>query len=149
MLELPIISPYVYCRVDSNSFTMDIGQPYARVDFIPQSGTLDSASVLHLLNLNKPALWVQPKDVFAVYLGWTITSVLWAIDLNQRKKMPGHRYRQNFIFKNRAYTYVFMLCKEINSLSFKTLHEYYSKLVRKGETFSFWMVIKKYFLLTS
>jgi hypothetical protein len=26
---------YVHSRVDANSFTMGIGQPYARVDFIP------------------------------------------------------------------------------------------------------------------
>ncbi len=48
-----------------------------------------------------------------------------------------HRYRQNFIIKNRTYTYVFMLCKETNSLSFKRLHEYYSKLGRNTDTFLF------------
>ncbi len=32
-------------RVDSNTFIMGIRQPYARVDFIPQLGTLDLASV--------------------------------------------------------------------------------------------------------
>ncbi len=37
--ELTVTSPYVHSRVDSNTFTM--GQPYARVDFIPQSGTFD------------------------------------------------------------------------------------------------------------
>jgi hypothetical protein len=46
MPELTITSPYVLLsRVDSNTFIMGIGQPYARVDFIPQLGTLDLASV--------------------------------------------------------------------------------------------------------
>ncbi len=44
MPELTIASHYVHSRVDSNTFTMGIGQPYARVDFIPQSGTMDFAS---------------------------------------------------------------------------------------------------------
>jgi hypothetical protein len=37
MLELTmtITSPYVHSRVDSNTFTMGIGQPYARVDLNP------------------------------------------------------------------------------------------------------------------
>jgi hypothetical protein len=41
--ELTITSPYVHSRVDYKTFThtLDIGQPYARVDFIPQSGTFD------------------------------------------------------------------------------------------------------------
>jgi len=39
MPELTITSP----NVDSNTCTMD-GQPYARVDFIPQSGTKNLAS---------------------------------------------------------------------------------------------------------
>jgi hypothetical protein len=43
---LTITSPYVHSRVDSNTFTMGIRQPYARVDFIPQSGTLDLDSVI-------------------------------------------------------------------------------------------------------
>ncbi len=30
-----LTSPYVHSRVDSNTYTMDIGQPYARVDFFP------------------------------------------------------------------------------------------------------------------
>ncbi len=40
--ELTITSPYVHSKVESNTFT--IGKPYARVDFIPKSGTLDLAS---------------------------------------------------------------------------------------------------------
>jgi hypothetical protein len=51
-----ITSPYVYSRVDSNTFTMGTGQPYARVDLNPmpeltlsQSGTLDLASKLSIL----------------------------------------------------------------------------------------------------
>ncbi len=32
MPELTITSPYVHSRADSNTFTMSIGQPYARVD---------------------------------------------------------------------------------------------------------------------
>ncbi len=32
MPELTIASPYVLSRVDSNTLTMGIGQPYARVD---------------------------------------------------------------------------------------------------------------------
>jgi hypothetical protein len=45
MLELTIhiTSPYVHSRVDSITCIMGIGQPYVRVDFIPQSGTLDLA----------------------------------------------------------------------------------------------------------
>jgi len=46
-----ITSPYVHSKVDSKTFTMGIYMPestltlqYARVDFIPQSGTLDLAS---------------------------------------------------------------------------------------------------------
>ncbi len=39
-----ITSPYVHSRFDSSAFTMGIGQPYARVDFIPKSETLDLAS---------------------------------------------------------------------------------------------------------
>ncbi len=35
--EFSITSPYVHSRVDFNTCTMGIGQPYARVDFIPQS----------------------------------------------------------------------------------------------------------------
>jgi hypothetical protein len=42
--ELTITSPCVHSRVESNIFTMGIGQPYARVDFIPQSGSLDLPS---------------------------------------------------------------------------------------------------------
>jgi hypothetical protein len=38
MPELTINSPYVHSRVDYNTFTMGIGQPYARVDFIPSQG---------------------------------------------------------------------------------------------------------------
>ncbi len=38
------MEPYVHSRVDSNTFTMG-GQPYAIVDFIPQSGTFDFVSV--------------------------------------------------------------------------------------------------------
>ncbi len=43
MPELTVTSPYVHSRVDSNTFThtLDIEQPYARVDCIPQSGTFD------------------------------------------------------------------------------------------------------------
>jgi hypothetical protein len=45
---------YVHSRVESSTFTMGLGnpvcqsrpQPYARVDFIPHSGTLDLASGL-------------------------------------------------------------------------------------------------------
>ncbi len=50
MPELIITSPYVHSTVDFNTFTMGIEQPsqirpkpYARVDFIPLSGTLDLA----------------------------------------------------------------------------------------------------------
>jgi hypothetical protein len=35
MPELIITSPYVHSRVFSNTFTMGIGQPYARVDLNP------------------------------------------------------------------------------------------------------------------
>ncbi len=35
MPELTIISLYVDARVDSDTFTMGIGQPYARVDLDP------------------------------------------------------------------------------------------------------------------
>jgi hypothetical protein len=42
MPEMTITSPYVRSTVDSNTFTMD--NPTPRVDFIPQSGTLDLAS---------------------------------------------------------------------------------------------------------
>ena len=44
MPELNFTSPYVHTRVDCNTFTMGIGQPFARVYLIPQSGTLDLAS---------------------------------------------------------------------------------------------------------
>jgi hypothetical protein len=46
MPELTITSPYVHSIVDSNTFTMGNPKstPYARVDFIPQSGTLDLTS---------------------------------------------------------------------------------------------------------
>ncbi len=40
--ELTITSPCVHSKVESNTFAM--GKPYARVDFIPQSGILDLAS---------------------------------------------------------------------------------------------------------
>jgi hypothetical protein len=33
--ELTLTSSYVEARVDSNTFTMGIGQPYARVDLNP------------------------------------------------------------------------------------------------------------------
>ncbi len=53
LLELTITSPYVHSRVDSNTFTLGNSMPesilnllYARVDFTPQSGTLDLASEL-------------------------------------------------------------------------------------------------------
>ncbi len=39
MPELTITSPYV----DSNISTMGIGQPFVRVDFIPQSGAKNLA----------------------------------------------------------------------------------------------------------
>jgi hypothetical protein len=45
-----LTSPYVHSIVDFNTFTMHMGNPmlkatpYARVDFIPQSGTLDLTS---------------------------------------------------------------------------------------------------------
>jgi hypothetical protein len=42
MPELTITLPYVHSKVESNTFTM--GKPYARVDFIRKSGTLDFAS---------------------------------------------------------------------------------------------------------
>ncbi len=35
MPELTITLPYVHSRVDSNTFTMGIGQPYAGVDLNP------------------------------------------------------------------------------------------------------------------
>jgi hypothetical protein len=35
MPELTITSPYGHSRVNSNTFTMGIGQPYARVDLSP------------------------------------------------------------------------------------------------------------------
>jgi hypothetical protein len=50
MRELTITSPYVHSRVDSSTFTMATlcqsrpYPPYAKVDFIPQSETLDLAS---------------------------------------------------------------------------------------------------------
>jgi hypothetical protein len=50
MPELTITSPYVNSKVDSNTFTMGKPMPEStltlcQVDFIPQSGTLDSVSV--------------------------------------------------------------------------------------------------------
>jgi hypothetical protein len=48
--EMTITSPFVHSRVDSNTFFMGNPMPestltlYAKVDFIPQSGTLDMAS---------------------------------------------------------------------------------------------------------
>jgi hypothetical protein len=47
MPKLTITSPYVVSRVDSNTFTMGIGQPYARVDLnpMPKSGTKNLASI--------------------------------------------------------------------------------------------------------
>jgi hypothetical protein len=52
MPEFTIASPYVHSRVNSNTFTMGIGQPYARVNLnpvpkstlSPQSGSLDLPS---------------------------------------------------------------------------------------------------------
>jgi hypothetical protein len=44
MPELTVTSPYVHYRVDSMQHIYN-GQPDSRVDFIPQSGTLDLASV--------------------------------------------------------------------------------------------------------
>ncbi len=49
---LHITSTYVNSRVDSNTFTMGNPMPestltYDRVDFIPQPGTLDLASVVN------------------------------------------------------------------------------------------------------
>jgi hypothetical protein len=41
---------FVHSSDDTNTFTTGIGQPYAKVDFIPQSGTLDLASSDLLLN---------------------------------------------------------------------------------------------------
>ncbi len=46
MQDFTITSPYVYSRVDSNTFTVGY-PPSARVDYIPQSGTLDLASAAH------------------------------------------------------------------------------------------------------
>jgi hypothetical protein len=43
MPELTITSPSVHSRINFNTFTMG-GQPYARVDIIPHSGTLGLAS---------------------------------------------------------------------------------------------------------
>jgi hypothetical protein len=43
MLELTMTSPYVHSRVDSNTFTRTLEVGNDRVDFIPQSGTLDLA----------------------------------------------------------------------------------------------------------
>jgi hypothetical protein len=42
MPELPILS--LYCSLQSRLQHIYHGQPYAKVDFIPQSGTLDLAS---------------------------------------------------------------------------------------------------------
>jgi hypothetical protein len=57
MPELTMYSPYVHSRVDFNTFTTGIGSPYARVsltyarvDFIPQSGSLDWALDCGLTN---------------------------------------------------------------------------------------------------
>jgi hypothetical protein len=48
--KVTITSPYVHSRVDPNTFTMGTlyqsrPEPYARVDFIPLSGTLYLTSV--------------------------------------------------------------------------------------------------------
>ncbi len=63
MPELTITLPYVHSRVDSNTFYH--GQPYARVDFIPQSGTLAlhaSGPKAHL-----EMLYAQYKSIFATF----------------------------------------------------------------------------------
>ncbi len=62
MISLTMTSNYVHFRVDSSTFAMGIGQPYAmqsrpepyaRVDNIPQSGTLDFASAWDIYSLEK------------------------------------------------------------------------------------------------
>jgi hypothetical protein len=53
MPELTITSPYVNSRVDSNTFTMGIGQPYARVDFDPMP---------KLTLFPSQGLWIWPRD---------------------------------------------------------------------------------------
>jgi hypothetical protein len=46
MPELTTTAPYAHSRVNSNTYCILHGQPYARDYFFPQSGTLDLASVL-------------------------------------------------------------------------------------------------------
>jgi hypothetical protein len=58
MPELTVTSPYVHSRVVSNTCTMgnplpeSRPQPHARVDFIPQSGTLDLTSGMFEVQIN-------------------------------------------------------------------------------------------------
>jgi hypothetical protein len=51
MPELTITSPNVHSRVDSNTFTLGIGQPYARVDLKPLPESTLSPS---------QGLWIWP-----------------------------------------------------------------------------------------
>jgi hypothetical protein len=52
MPELTITSPYVHSRVDSNTFSMSIGQPYAKVDLNPLAEWTLSPS---------QGLWIWPQ----------------------------------------------------------------------------------------
>jgi hypothetical protein len=53
MPVLTITSPYAHSRVDSDTFTMGIGQPYARFDLQPMSEFTLSPS---------QGLWIWPLD---------------------------------------------------------------------------------------
>ncbi len=61
MPELTITSPYVHSRVDLNTFTMGIGQPYARVDLNPMPEFSLSPS---------QGLWIC-----VVFTGWKWTPI--------------------------------------------------------------------------
>ncbi len=55
MPEMTITSPYVHSRVDSITFTMGIGQPYARVDPLnPMTESTVSPSQV---------LWIWPQNL--------------------------------------------------------------------------------------
>jgi hypothetical protein len=73
MPELTNTSPYVHSRVDSNTFTMGIGQPYARVDLnlMPES-TLSPCQGLRIWPLAGwydnpiPTRFLAPIDCFKI-----------------------------------------------------------------------------------
>ncbi len=55
------------CRLQSRLQHIYHGQPYARVDFIPQSGTQDVASVCDVFFLREGG---RPGDGSFIQLGW-------------------------------------------------------------------------------